>query len=171
MSLSVGAAEVDRLPSLMKDHNAPQSVLDGTVIGRNCSATATRSSSASPTAGAPVHRAVRQRPLIAHSRQLVKRTLRIAAVDVTVARSGNRPRVYFRRDSGRRRTGGPSGERTFERRHSPESRVFAAIPVSELRRHSLLAPDSLAGAARVFTEMAISFIKVAIDCALGDLSF
>ncbi len=64
--------------------------------------------------------------------------------------------------------GGPSDERTFERRHSPESRVFAAIP-SELGRHSLLAPDSLASAARMFTEMAISFIKVAIDCALGFL--
>ena len=35
MSLSVGAADVDRLQSLMKDRNAPQSVLDGTVIGRN----------------------------------------------------------------------------------------------------------------------------------------
>jgi hypothetical protein len=65
--------------------------------------------------------------------------------------------------------GGPLGERTFERGHSPESLVFAAIPVSELRRHSLIAPDSLAGAARVFTEMAISFIKVAIGCALGFL--
>ena len=51
----VGAA-VDGLQSLMKDRNAPQSVLDGTVIGRNCSATATRSSSASPTAGADVKR-------------------------------------------------------------------------------------------------------------------
>jgi hypothetical protein len=65
--------------------------------------------------------------------------------------------------------GGSSDESTFERRRSPESRVLAAIPLSELRRHSLLAPDSLAGAARVFTEMAISFIKVAIDCALGFL--
>jgi hypothetical protein len=35
MSLSVGAADVDRLQSLMKDRNAPQSALDGTVIGRN----------------------------------------------------------------------------------------------------------------------------------------
>jgi hypothetical protein len=60
MSLSVGAAEVDRLHSFMKDRNAPQSVLDGTVIGRNCSATATMSSSAFSTAGAPVRRAVRE---------------------------------------------------------------------------------------------------------------
>jgi hypothetical protein len=65
--------------------------------------------------------------------------------------------------------GAPSDERTFERRYSPASWVFAAIPISELRRHSLLAPDSLAGAARVFTEMAIAFIKVAIDCAFGFL--
>jgi hypothetical protein len=57
--------------------------------------------------------------------------------------------------------GGPSDERTFG--DSLESWVFAAIPVSELRRHSLLAPNSVAGAARVFTEMAIAFIKVAID--------
>jgi hypothetical protein len=62
---------VDRLQSLMKDHNAPQSVLDGTVIGRNCSATATRSSSVSPTAGAPVHPAVDERPLFAQTSRCI----------------------------------------------------------------------------------------------------
>jgi hypothetical protein len=47
------------------------------------------------------------------------------------------------------------------------SRVFAVVPLGELRRHPFLAPDFFAGAARVFAEIAIAFVEVAIDCGLG----
>jgi hypothetical protein len=51
-------------------------------------------------------------------------------------------------------------------RRSLVSRVFAIVPRGELRWYPLLAPDLVASAARVFAEMAIAFIKVAIDCGL-----
>jgi hypothetical protein len=52
-------------------------------------------------------------------------------------------------------------------RRSLVSRVFAIVPHGKLRRHPFLAPDFFAGAVRVFAEMAIAFIEVAIDCGLG----
>jgi hypothetical protein len=52
-------------------------------------------------------------------------------------------------------------------RRSLVSRVFAIVPHGKLRRHPFSAPDFFAGAVRVFAEMAIAFIEVAIDCGLG----
>jgi hypothetical protein len=53
-------------------------------------------------------------------------------------------------------------------RRSLVSRVFAIVPRGELRWYPLPAPDLAASAARVFAEMAIAFIKVALDCGLFD---
>jgi hypothetical protein len=54
-------------------------------------------------------------------------------------------------------------ERTFEPRRSPVSRVFAVVLLGELRRHSLLAPNFPARAARVLAETAIALIELAIE--------
>jgi hypothetical protein len=54
-----------------------------------------------------------------------------------------------------------------QRRHPSASTGRRHVPRGELRWHPLLAPDLVASAARVFAEMAIAFIKVAIDCGLS----